>query len=165
MGHYIVTFKNIVLIDAFKWLTRGPYFQQQFTRVLLEVIAFNDIHIGEFGKTDQQTSGREGPGRTVLIPDVFCCHLDTWLTHSLPGPKTLGSDTHLLLLCLWFPSLLPLIIGLEACVVFIFHYVILNMHKNRTEQNKEPASHYPSSAIANILSVLFYFSFFLFLRG
>lgn len=38
----------------------------------LEVIALNDIHVGNEGKADnQEESGRAGPGRALWIPDLL----------------------------------------------------------------------------------------------
>lgn len=37
----------------------------------LEVIALNDIHVGNEGKADNQESGRAGPGRALWIPDLL----------------------------------------------------------------------------------------------
>lgn len=114
------------------------------------MITFDDVHVGDVGKTNHQASGRAGLGRGILDPDWPCC-----IVFLPPRLLFLHSSSFL---CLSSPSMLPLIIRVEACnFLGLLLWKISNTHK--WEQNKEATcTHYSVLAVSNIMSVMVHFS-------
>lgn len=129
----------------------------------MEVITFDDVHVGDVGKTDRQASGRAGRGRAFLILAVSC--LPSW---ALALPILFLLPLLLFLhFCSFLPSLislhiaLPLIIRVEACNLFLSFIVENFKHTQiRTEQRSyaHPLLSFSSCQHANHVA-LFSFPF------